>query len=370
MKLQQILTFLGYTIISNNSYFVLLKNDQDHQVLFFRSGESNFSIIDLTSLVSYENSEVILSLLSANFNVDDEVKEHINSTKTDESFNGLKISNEDDILANYLKIEKISDDFRSEYVFKSSFDDNYPNCIVLNGTGKDNRINKNVLFFNNNFYTYLSNLNTHSFKALPSIIPTTTELALTSNPFIFSYGIDNEDTILLFHYQVAFFDIVNSLENDLELKSIKFDTLKFTLCCLTNMKDFHFIINFIVGYMNYTINHYFSVSFQNNNCNFSYHVHLNEIDKHEKYLLLFSKLSARLNLVLKEKYHIDLKENNKFLSKSLKSDTNSIKQIVFPFKMEHALLFVTTIIDVFSLENLRIFTDIQINNSEESYQMF
>jgi len=33
MKLQQILIFLGYTVIKNNNYYILLENDREHQLL-------------------------------------------------------------------------------------------------------------------------------------------------------------------------------------------------------------------------------------------------------------------------------------------------------------------------------------------------
>ncbi|PKP45554.1 MAG: hypothetical protein CVT95_08495 [Bacteroidetes bacterium HGW-Bacteroidetes-12] len=369
MKLQQILIFLGYTVIKNNNYYILLENDREHQLLFFRSGENNFSIIDLTSLINYDNTERILAMLSPQF-IDDEIKEFIYSVQVDNCFDSLKVFSGDDVLALYLKIEGAAEDFRNDYVFKSAFDLKYPNCIILNGTGKDNKKSKNVLFFNNNFYKYLSSTNTNSFKALPSTLTNTEELALTSNPFLFSYAVDNEDPLILFHYQVEFLEIIHIIENQLTIENSKVDTMKFKLCSLTNIKDYFFSINFIVGYMNYTMNHYFNLSFQDNYCVFSYHVHLSELGQHEKYLLLFSKLSSKLNLVLKEKYHIDLKENNKFLSKSLKNDTNSIKQIVFPYKIEYCLLFVTALIDIFSLNNIQLSTDIQINDSEASYTMF
>lgn len=370
MKIAQLLQYLNFDIITAKSNYLFLKNDLKQDLIFFKSSEDNYGIIDLSSLVSYTNVETVLQLLGHNAFIDEEVKEHIASLEINKLFTDLKVAQGDDVLAQYLKIEAVSEDFRNDYVFKSSFSKIHPNCIILNGNGKDDKTSKNVVFFNNNHYFYLTDISTNSYKYTFSTLPPEENLFLTSNPFLFSYNVDNELPVILLNPNIDFFTISRMVKENFNKE---LSDIKLTIGVLTNIKDYYFAINFLVEYINLFQHYYYSFLVENNTCVFSYHVNLSDIALHEKTMLQFSKFSSSLNLDLKNKFNVELKDDNKFLSKSLKSEKTSVKQIVFPFKIEYCSLFISHLITLFELSNITFSTEIDINSTADAdnqYNMF
>jgi len=370
MNIAQILHHYNYYITQNSSSFLVLENDATKKVLLFKNLSGDFSLIDLSSFITFSDSKEVLKLLSGYQFLDDEIVSIISNESVFKQCDELKNTSDDVVIGIYLKITSTAAEFRNEFVYLSNHHPHFKFCLMLNQTFEDNNAAKSFILFNENYYRYLSD-NVLCFKSFINDFSEQElqQVNITSNPYLFSYSCDNNIPGVLFHYKSNFLFCFSVLEQ--LLKKNNSTPLTYKINLLTNLKDYYFGVHFLIGYLNYHLQHYFSVDFVSDKLVFSYWVNLSEIAKHEKTLLLFSKFSSSLNLELKNKHNIELTPETKFVSRSLKNEVNSIKQIVFPYKMEYCQLFMELLIHHFSLSNILVTSDIDVNEtSDDKYGMF